>query len=686
MVDSPTSPTPTQSLSGEGDLDSKKGHSQPSVGTLPLTEKDPPEKPEDRDPPPSSSVEGLDTETHDQDESITPSSPGSSDKTEETPTFPIGTRIPTECSPRDTSLKDPFSSFWSGNLGDVSDQSGRRHRWLIRKPKKRHSLELEVSSEKDPRPYKYVLEGDRPLLLRQRFYSSHLDAKDITFQQATFTLRYIVQHRLQEKQLEESEKKKRESEKRRQLGLQHDVINRPRRLIPVEPILSPFETLENPLIPKDQRPHKDSTSSESSIDTGPDSDMAATGATKDLIEALTKTLKNINQSPTIPLPIFKGKKGEDPEDHILKVEDYFGLHQIDDQQDKIKRFKDTLFETARKWAQTLNYTEEVVKFDYDPAIKDDKKASMKYLFLRRFAKEGRTLEAAYSAWGSLTFDPNKDDIEQFTQKVEELAKKLGYNEDAQVMAVKSVLPRDVYGICMTYKTLKELKTFLIDLFANPKMREAVPGTASASGEPGVFSIGQHVENKVVNPTMADVSKIRQDMDVLQVRFNKISSADFRSKASKPWKPEVAPPKRRGGFNRGRGGKQYDNAYRNDRFKNENDGQSRDTSQRDNAGNFRNKGQGRGRFKSNFRGKGRGRGGFDKSPNIRRPRVASKTVDKDKMRCHYCNEFGHFIRECSKKTRDEKKTGQFSGMSMDYYGDDLYTGEDYDDEVFATLNS
>ena len=654
---------------GEGDLDPSEGQSQPLVGTLPLTEKDPPEKPKDKDPPPSSSVEGLDTEAHDKDESITPSSPGSSDKTEETPTSPIGTRISTEYSPRDTSLKAQFSSFWSGNLGDESDQSGRRYRWLIRKPKRRHSVELELLDKKDPRPYKYVLEGDRPLLPRQRFYSSHLDAKDITFQQATFTLRYIVQQRLQEKQLEELEKEKKESKKRRQLEVQHDIINRPRRLIPVEPILSPFEiegkkvpgedpfipqlpfekskaksrTLENPLIPKNPRPHKDSTSSESSVDTGPDSDMAATGATKDLIEALTKTFKNINQSPTIPLPVFKGKKGEDPEDHILKVEDYFGLHQIDDQQDKIKRFKDTLFETARKWAQTLNYTEEVVKFDYDPAIEDDKKASMKYLFLRRFAKEGRTLEAAYSAWGSLTFDPNKDDIKQFIQKVEELAKKLGYNEDAQVMAVKSVLPRDVYGICMTYKTLKELKTFLIDLFANPKMREAVPGTASVSGEPGVFSIGQHVENKVVNPTIADVSRIRQDMNALQVRFNKISSADFRSKTSKPWKLEVTPPKRRGGFNRGRGGKQYENAYRNDRFKNENDGQSRDTSQRENAGNFRNRGQGRGRFKSNFRGKGRGRGGFDKSPNVRRPRVASKTVDKDKMRCHYCNEFGHFIR-------------------------------------------
>ena len=35
---------------------------------------------------------------------------------------------------------------------------------------------------------------------------------------------------------------------------------------------------------------------------------------------------------------------------------------------------------------------------------------------------------------------------------------------------------------------------------------------------------------------------------------------------------------------------------------------------------------------------------------------------------------------------KNKTGHFNGMSMDYYGDDLYRGEDYDGDVFATLNS
>ena len=130
---------------GEGDLDPSEGQSQPLVGTLPLREKDPSEKPKDKE-----------------DKPITPFSPGSSDKTEETPTSPIGTRISTEYSPRHTSLRDPFSSFWLRNLGDVSDQSGRRHRWLIRKSKRRHSLELEVSGENDPRPYKYVLKGMYP--------------------------------------------------------------------------------------------------------------------------------------------------------------------------------------------------------------------------------------------------------------------------------------------------------------------------------------------------------------------------------------------------------------------------------------------------------------------------------------------------------------------------------------------
>ena len=693
-------------MSGEGDLDPTEGHSQLSVGTLPLTDKDPPKNPENKSPPQEPSVEEPTSGSLEMDKKHPPKDHP------ETHIDPEGhlAKPPSKRSQKDP-VVDPFSRFWSGKTADVTDKDKKRYRWLTRKPKRRHSDGFGILDGQNERPYKYVLEGERDLLPRPRFYSRCPETSSISLEYVEFILRHLVQQRNQELEQEKLEKEKEESERRRQSEIPIDIRDKPKRLIPVDPIISPFdsgedkvpgegayrptdhpfstvtdlESLSSQLGPGYPIPHKELTDSEDSIDSETESIMTAT--TEELIDTLTKTLKNINQSPTIPLPVFKGKKGEDPEDHILKVEDYFGVHQITEQADKISRFKDTLFETARKWAQNLNYTD-VTKFDYDPANANDKIASMKYLFLARFAKEGRTLEAAYSAWGALTFDPNKDDIEQFIQKVEELAKKLGYNQDAQVMAAESVLPRDVYGICMTYKTLTELKAFLIELFSNPKMREAVPGTASTVAEPGVFSMGQHMENNVVGPTAADVSKIRQDMNDLQVRFNKITSADFRSKSGKPWKPEVTPPRRRGGFNRGRSGRQFDNVQRNDRFKNSesNSNQDRDNGQRNNTVNFRGRGQDRGNFRGNMRGKGKGRGRFDKSPNVRRPRVASKTVDKDKMRCHYCNEYGHFIRECSKKNRDENKTGHFNGMSMDYYENDLYTGEDYDDEVFASLNS
>ena len=70
-----------------------------------------------------------------------------------------------------------------------------------------------------------------------------------------------------------------------------------------------------------------------------------------------------------------------------------------------------LFETARKWAQTLDY-KKVIKFD--PKVPDEKK-------------------------------------------------------------------------------LKDLKSFLIYLFSNPKMREAVPGSASISSDPSVFHWTAHGE-------------------------------------------------------------------------------------------------------------------------------------------------------------------------------------------------
>ena len=70
-------------------------------------------------------------------------------------------------------------------------------------------------------------------------------------------------------------------------------------------------------------------------------------AVKDLAEALTEKLKDIGRHPTIPLSQFRGKKGEDPNDHCMKVEDYLAMFDIESDEDQKKRFLETLFEKAR---------------------------------------------------------------------------------------------------------------------------------------------------------------------------------------------------------------------------------------------------------------------------------------------------------------------------------------------------
>ena len=312
----------------------------------------------------------------------------------------------------------------------------------------------------------------------------------------------------------------------------------------------------------------------------------------------------------------------------------------------------------------------------------------------------RDLPRKGKAWRNLKFDPAKDEVEKFITNVKNLAATLEFNEEAQIMAIKSNMPRDVYGLCMQYNQLDELKKFHIELFENPRMKSAVP-SITAAAETSAFSMGEFVNNDVVSATSDDIGKLKNEISTLQYKVRRMTSADTRSKPnSKTWKPEVTPPRRRGGNFRGKGGRQNDSGKQT----NNNSGTNGNSS---NGRNFngRNQSRGsnnssrplgnRGKNSSNFGGnqRSRGRGRFDTSPSFRRLRVASKTIDKDKGRCFYCNEFRHFIRECLKKIKDEKSR-RFSRMDVDYNQDDQYSdyddtgiyADDYDDEVFATLNS
>ena len=244
------------------------------------------------------------------------------------------------------------------------------------------------------------------------------------------------------------------------------------------------------------------------------------------------------------------------------------------------------------------------------------------------------------------------------------------------------MPRDVYGLCMQYDTLDKLKKFLIELFENPRMKSAVP-SITAVAETSAFSMGEYVNNDVISATSDDIGKLKNEISTLQYKVRRMTSADTRSKPnSKPWKPEVTPPRRRGGNFRSKVGRQNDSsrqAGNNTGTNNSGNGRSfngrnqvRNSSS--NSKSFGNRSQNNSNFGGNQRnrGRGRGRGRFDTSPNARRPRVASKTIENIK---------DEKSRRFSRMDTDYDQDGQYS----DYDDAGIYT-DDYDDEVFATLNS
>ena len=160
LVETSTPSSPTHPLSGEGDLDPTEGHSQLLVWTLPLikihlkilkikanhknlqlkglasgsSENNTRDKKSGTTPPTEKSKQVVyaPSEYPPQDQPETPIDSGE------------GLEEPSSKRSQKVPIDDPFSRFWSGETADTLDKDKKRHRWLTRKPKRRHSVELEI--------------------------------------------------------------------------------------------------------------------------------------------------------------------------------------------------------------------------------------------------------------------------------------------------------------------------------------------------------------------------------------------------------------------------------------------------------------------------------------------------------------------------------------------------------------
>ena len=262
--------------------------------------------------------------------------------------------------------------------------------------------------------------------------------------------------------------------------------------------------------------------------------------------------------PLIPLVLLVGPVA------MGMVEDYFQNYNIRDQAQKCNRFRDTCCAKARTWLSTL--TEYPTIFDPEAAPDEAGKAkTMKSMFLARWQLKGRTPQTLYMEWQNLKFDPAKYDIEDFCNDVKNLANRLGYPKDAQVMAINATLPPVLVTQVINVKTFKEIRDTLIKLVENPVIKRVL--LTEGTGEKGLvpFSQMQWQPENVVGmcdpearqlreegerQTPKSLGKIIKKMDNLELKMRKMSISDEKGKEP-PYKPQVAPPKCRGG-NRFRG--------------------------------------------------------------------------------------------------------------------------------------
>ena len=66
-------------------------------------------------------------------------------------------------------------------------------------------------------------------------------------------------------------------------------------------------------------------------------------------------------------------------------------------------------------------------------------------------------------------------------------------------------------------------------------------------------MGEFVNNDMVSATSEDIGKLKNEISALQFKVRRMMPSDSKNKPiTKPWKLEVAPPRRKGNNFRGRG--------------------------------------------------------------------------------------------------------------------------------------
>ena len=143
-----------------------------------------------------------------------------------------------------------------------------------------------------------------------------------------------------------------------------------------------------------------------------------------LRDAIQNAFVGTRWDASYPIPQFHGTKGEKPEEHCLKSEDWFAHFEIASD-DKVARYKGILFGCPISWIDTVHPVTGSLDTAGDPT-------RLKPNFLARWSVKGRTQDDLYAERQSLAFALGTDDIEEFMTDVKNITSQWNYPDATMV--------------------------------------------------------------------------------------------------------------------------------------------------------------------------------------------------------------------------------------------------------------
>jgi len=234
-----------------------------------------------------------------------------------------------------------------------------------------------------------------------------------------------------------------------------------------------------------------------------------TEAMKSMKVTATKSMKDV--------PKFHGKPGESAIAHLLTVADWKDREGMDQEEMK-EKFSETLRDEARIWFHDQ---------------KHESWEELRKAFICEFDREGKSVRQLRSDWLRERFDPQREDIKVFIRRFNVTAELIDMNDDAIVAQLKEAMPEEMIAPLFD-KTEKEVIEKLLISFYKAKAARA---QTAAQNPQASNPFARLYQFRALQPTGNDPSE----------RSYGEENDHLNPQRTKPFKPQIYQPKRRGPF-------------------------------------------------------------------------------------------------------------------------------------------